>query len=294
MPLISVGMPVYNGEHYIETALDSILGQSFGDFELIISDNASTDKTAEICRYYRDKDTRIRYFRNGKNLGAANNFNRVFNLSSGKYFMWAAHDDVYAPDFMAKCFKVLEQNLSIVLCFSKTAFIDEQGKYLSDYEYYCNVSSDNVSKRFLDLVIGDYVVIEIFGLIRSDILRKTPLIADYVAADRVLLGELTLYGPFFEVPEYLFFHREHPQRSAKVYRTFHEYIAWWAPSKKNRLTFPTWKYFFETLAAIGRGPINRNEKLKCYLKMARWVYSKRDKMIKDLIMASKYIHKNKC
>jgi glycosyltransferase involved in cell wall biosynthesis len=114
--LVSIGMPVCNGAKFITEALDSILNQTFENFELIVSDNASTDETGKICREYMAKDSCIRYYRSKQNFGAAWNFNHVFKLSSGKYFKWAAHDDVIAPDFPLKCVEVLERDPSVVLC----------------------------------------------------------------------------------------------------------------------------------------------------------------------------------
>src|SRR3989304_6465989 len=118
-PLVSVGLPVFNGNKYIEQAIDSILAQTYQNFELIISDNASNDRTQEICQAFVARDKRIKYFRNDKNLGAAPNFNNVFNLSSGKYFKWAAYDDLLAPDFLSRCIDVLESMPDVVLCFPK-------------------------------------------------------------------------------------------------------------------------------------------------------------------------------
>src|SRR3990172_11630910 len=114
-PKVSVGMPVYNAERYLEEALASILAQSFDDFELVISDNASTDRTAEICRAYADKDERIRYFRMRQNYGVIDNFNSVFRLSGGEYFKWAASDDVCERDYLRKAVDVLDRDPSIVL-----------------------------------------------------------------------------------------------------------------------------------------------------------------------------------
>ncbi len=124
MPRVSVGLPVYNGENFIKDALDSILAQTFEDFELIISDNASTDGTQQICRQYTSKDQRIRYIRNDGNIGASKNFNQVFELSSGEYFKWIAHDDLCAPEFLERCVEVLDQDPSIVLCFARPKAID--------------------------------------------------------------------------------------------------------------------------------------------------------------------------
>ena len=98
-PRVSLGFPVYNGERYLAAALDSLLGQTFRDLEVVICDNASTDRTAELCAAYAARDARVRYHRNPTNLGAAPNFNRTFELSRGEYFKWAAHDDVCAPTF---------------------------------------------------------------------------------------------------------------------------------------------------------------------------------------------------
>ena len=119
-PLVSIGMPVYNGENFVKGALDSILAQTFQDFELIISDNASTDKTKEICQKYAAKDQRITLLCNEKNVGAAKNYNRTFYASSGKYFMWLAHDDLIATEYLERCVEILEQNPSIVLCHIKS------------------------------------------------------------------------------------------------------------------------------------------------------------------------------
>ncbi len=93
IPTVNIGMPVYNAENYLQGALDSLLAQDYGDFDLLISDNASTDRTQEICLDYTARDRRVRYQRNGRNIGAADNFNRVLEPACGKYFMWAAHDD---------------------------------------------------------------------------------------------------------------------------------------------------------------------------------------------------------
>src|SRR5512141_2931759 len=120
-PRISIGLPVYNGEKYLELTIKSILAQSFTDFELIIADNASTDRTQEICQIYAARDRRIRYLRNEQNLGAAPNHNRVFQLSSGEYFKWSGYDDLIKPDFLAKCIDILDRNPSVAICMPKTA-----------------------------------------------------------------------------------------------------------------------------------------------------------------------------
>ena len=118
-PFICIGMPVYNGEMFIRQALDSLLAQSYENFQLIISDNASTDATREICEEYAIKDIRIKYLRQKKNLGATNNFKYVLEQASGDYFMWAAHDDEWDARFIDTLIKVLEANKNVSVLFVK-------------------------------------------------------------------------------------------------------------------------------------------------------------------------------
>ena len=129
-PSVSIGLPVFNAEHYLERSLGSILAQTHRNFELIISDNASNDATEAICRRHAALDARIRYHRNPRNQGATFNFRQVVALSSGEYFLWAAHDDMFAPKYVERCIAVLEQNRDVVLCYSKSIEIDEQGQPL--------------------------------------------------------------------------------------------------------------------------------------------------------------------
>jgi len=129
-PRVSIGLPVFNGERYLEETLQSILGQTLGDLEIVISDNGSTDHTAEICRAIAAQDRRVRYHRSERNRGGAWNHNRVFALSRGEYFKWAAHDDLLAPEFLERCVRVLDAVPAYVLCTSRAAFVDERGAAL--------------------------------------------------------------------------------------------------------------------------------------------------------------------
>ena len=125
-PLVSIGMPVFNGEKSLAQALDALLEQDYSNLEVIISDNGSTDRTPMICQEFLKKDSRIKYYRSSENLGSNWNFNRVFDLSSGKYFMWAAHDDLRELSFVRACVEMLEQSAEAVLCHSHTSFFIER------------------------------------------------------------------------------------------------------------------------------------------------------------------------
>jgi len=240
-PCVSLGLPVFNGEKYLKQVLDSILAQTYLDFELTISDNASIDKTQHICLKYAAKDNRIRYYRNKENIGASKNFNRVFLLSSGEYFKWCAHDDVLAPEYLQKCVRVLDNDSSIILCHSKTARIDEKGVVVGDYDDMTlnKITSWKPHERFGDLISQHNSCWAIMGVVRASSLRKTPLHGDYLDEDRNLLAEIGLMGRIYEIPEHLFFRRDHPQAYTRTYysknviaRDYRNQLAWWRGNKR--------------------------------------------------------------
>lgn len=287
-PRVSIGMPVYNGELFLKEALDSILAQTFKDFELIVSDNGSTDRTQQICRAYAAKDPRIRYYRSEQNLGAGWNFNRVVELSTGEYFKWNCHDDVCAPEFLEKCVEVLDSNPEIVLCYPKTIIIDEHGEHVEKYFDGFNLRSPKPHERFEqyhNLVRYGHGCHPFFGMIRANTLKITSLVGSFPSSDLVLLGELVLHGEFCEIPEYLFFKRDHPHRSMRAHRPFRERIAWYDPTKKGQLHLTRWKWFFEYLAAIRRVRVSWGEKARCYIQMVKWFIWNWLWLGKDLIKA---------
>ena len=110
-PRLSIGLPVYNGENYLAESLDALLGQTYEDFELIISDNASTDGTADICHSYAKQDSRIRYIRQRQNIGCAPNHNYLVDEARGELFKWASDDDLYARDMIRLCVEALDEKL---------------------------------------------------------------------------------------------------------------------------------------------------------------------------------------
>ena len=290
-PRVSIGLPVFNGENYLEEALDVILAQTYSDFELIISDNASTDRTEEICRAYAAKDERVRYFRNETNLGAAKNFNRVFKLSSGEYFKWATHDDLCAPGYLERCVEILDREPDVVLCYPKTSIIDEHGEFVRNHFDGFNLRSPKPHERFRDFLHAPGLCNPVVGLIRTSILKRTPLIGSYPDSDRVLLGELALLGPFYEVPERLFFRREHPQRSARANPGLDERAAWFDPARRGQIQLPRWRWFFEYLLSVKRVRLSWYEKLYCYVQVGTWVRWHWRKMTSDLVGAAKQILK---
>ena len=288
-PLVSIGMPVYNGERFLEIALNSLLAQTFRDFELIISDNGSTDKTEGICRQYANADRRIRYFRNEQNLGAGWNFDRVAELATGKYFKWACHDDVCDREFLQQCVDILEQDPSIVLAYPKTLIIDEHGSEIEKHEDRFDLQSPHPAERFKiyhHLVRYGHECHPFHGLIRRDVLTQLLPLGSYPSSDLVLLGKLALYGKFYEVPSYLFWKRDHPETSVRAHRPFRERIAWYDPTKTGKLHLTRWKWLREYIHAIHTAPLNWQGRVKCYFQMLEWLTWNSVWLTKDLLKAT--------
>jgi glycosyltransferase involved in cell wall biosynthesis len=209
-PKVSFGLPVFNGEKYLDEAIQSILSQTFTDFELIISDNASTDRTEEICKEYLSQDPRIRYHRNETNIGGSRNQNLTIELARGEYFHIGAYDDLLAPNLLSKCVEVLDKNPSVILCYTFLFKIDDSGKMTGKLEPDVMATSTNPIDRFHDLLKG-HPVDFLYGLIRTDTLRKTELEPSYPQSDSVFACELALQGQFYRIPEYLYFRRIHEE-----------------------------------------------------------------------------------
>ncbi len=226
-PKVSLGMPVYNGGRYLEEALESLLTQSFEDFELVISDNASTDATEEICRAYARQDGRIRYFRSSRNHGVIHNFNRVFRLSRGEYFKWVASDDICGGDYVRCAVQKLDDDPSVVLVWAKTVGVDDRGERVhlpyevSDSNSSSSVYSPDPVVRLRRLLRNIWWVDgPFYGVIRSEALAQTRwLHPPHPSGDQILLAELSLKGRFYELPEETFFTRVHPGKTSRRHST---------------------------------------------------------------------------
>lgn len=269
---ISIGLPVYNGEKYLTDAIESILSQTYEDIELIICDNASTDGTRDICEEFKKYDNRIKYNRNHNNIGAANNFNKVFHLSTGEYFKWSAHDDLCAPDFIHRCVGVLNENQDVVLCYPKAMIIDENGMPVGPYKKKLPTDSSDPAVRYEALIRFGHKCFEVFGLIRRNELRNTTLIGPYARGDGVLLVQLSLLGRFQEIPEYLFFPRQHREQSMSMVGDFRRYAVWFNPGLNEKMVFPYWRMHFEYLRAINMFELKWHDRIRCYRYLLYWLF----------------------
>lgn len=228
---LSIGMPVYNGERYLEETFNCFLAQTFQDFEIIVCDNASTDRTADICRSLAESDPRIRYHRNEKNLGAIRNYNRAFELSRSHLFKWAAHDDLYHPRYLQTCVDILDEDRDVVLAHSRTAFVDDKGepfptepktgRYVDPRTGVAQTADSPAiavgpaaTVRFWQVLSHARWGTHMFGVMRREVLARTHLVPDFAGGDRAMLAELALLGRFRCSNEALFSKR------------FHESVSW--------------------------------------------------------------------
>lgn len=285
-PRVTIGVPVYNGERFLAEALEAALAQTFQDFELIISDNASTDRTEAICREYAARDARIRYHRNATNLGATRNYNVLFEMARGSYFKWAAYDDLYSPNFLEQAVAVLEQQPEVMVVYGKSFKLDEQGQNLGYEAVDLHLRQASARERYAAYhrrFKQHRNCNAVFGLIRSNALARTPRIGNYVSSDEVLLAELALMGHMVELPEAFFYRRDHPQMSVRAYKKLSERIAWFDTSKQGQLHLPHWEWLFRQAAAINRVPQPFLGKLACYWELRWWLPRKRRYLYNETI-----------
>ena len=277
-------MPVFNGEPFIEEAIDSLLAQTFTDFELVISDNASTDRTESICRGYAAKDERVKYFRSPTNRGLVFNFNNAVRLSSGEYFKWAASDDVCGHDYLRRAVEVLDSDPTVVLAWGKTVGIDEEGNRIahptevSDLNAPRSVYSPEPTVRFRRFMENIWWTDgPFYGVMRSDVLARTSLHPQHHNGDKILLSELCLHGRFYEIPEELFFSRMRARKRVQQ-RTLRQRAELSAGHPLKSAGFLWWRLvrqypdrFLLYRAALVRSPISFRERWICYFEVARHV-----------------------
>lgn len=312
---VSIGMPVYNGEKYLTAALDCLLSQTFTDFELVISDNASTDRTESICREYAARDPRVRYFRNELNTGGSANFNRVLELASSEYFKWACHDDLHAPGYFEQCVEVLDRDTSIVLCHSKTSYIDSNGVRLNLADHAGGSITDSVGqthnlapddparmldspqayRRFSDMLTKPYACVNTFGLVRTDALRATGGFRPYFGSERLFLCELALRGRFHHIPEYLFSWRSHAEQVTQQRAMSRQKQM--APKAKKLVKA---KFLPGYCRMLWKVPLSLNDRMQCHFVLfnhyarklsARWGWARRRRPEAPKRAAEDYVYK---
>jgi glycosyltransferase involved in cell wall biosynthesis len=247
-------------------AIGSILDQTYRDFELIISDNASTDATEEICRSFEAQDGRVRYIRQPRNIGASPNFNICYALASGEYFKWAAHDDYLEPEYLAACVEVLDANRDAVLCQSLVRLIDDQDRLIEIHRPIEPAAASPLPSERFAARIRSPRCLDVWGLIRTKALRDSVLIGSYIGMDRALLLELALRGRFVLIDRPLFTNRDHPERATRVTRTQtrRDLATVYDTANAGQTVLSTWIYYKDAVRIIRRNLKAPAERLRCF------------------------------
>lgn len=277
---VFIGLPVYNGDAYLEGAIKTIQAQTYPHYKLLISDNASTDSTEKIGLKYAESDPRIEYFRHEKNMGAAPNFNFCVEQATGKYFKWMSHDDLCKPTYLEKCVAILEADAEIALCHSYVQMIDELGEFSGLYTKEREFDDSDPVVRFAKAMALDHGCVSVFGVIRLELLQKTPAIAPFVGSDRSLLAELALAGKLANVPEELFMWRDHKNRSVKIDRKTR--AAWFDANAQGIFSTLYLRQFLANNGAILRSDKPLFDKLRAFMKTSQWLVQNRGKIFRDM------------
>ena len=263
-PNVSIGLPVYNGERYLSETLESLLTQTFEEFELIISDNGSTDGTEEICRATAELDARVRYIRHELNRGAAWNFNSVAREARGALFKLAAADDICAPTYLQSCIAAFDEAPpSVVVVYPRTVLIDGRGRDIGLYDDGLDLRQSAAHERLEHYLRHQRKCHPQFGLIRADVYRTTRGMGPFASADIVLLAELALRGCFWELDEPLFHRRLHDDMGSSLLSDTASYRRWWDPRSRADVGYRRSRLTLELAKSILHAPLPSAEKVRC-------------------------------
>jgi glycosyltransferase involved in cell wall biosynthesis len=276
-PRLTLGMPVYNGERFLEQSLDALLAQTYTEFELIITDNGSSDRTSEIAKHYEAVDPRVRYFRHDQNRGSTFNHNFAVEQARGELFKWVSDDDLYAPELLERCIDALDSRPELSLAHSWTAFIDEEGKITERARYGLITDVPDPVERFRSVLYTDGGD-DMYGVIRMLVLRQIAPFNSYHWADRTFMAEIALHGPFHNEAEFLYFRRDHPMRTSAVGRNdIRRRCARLDPARANRWRHPLVRlqgeYVLGFASAIRRAPLSPQDRRRCMKELAVWLAS---------------------
>ena len=260
LPAITVGLPVFNGGSYLSQAVDSILGQTFSEIELLIADNASTDGTLEMCHEFARRDHRVRVLSSMTNRGLAWNWNRLVVEARSPVFRWACHDDLLHPDLLSRCYSLLlGAPPEVALVYPRTVDINQAQEVIGPYRDDLELRERTPHERFGHLLRTLGRCNPLFGLMRMEHLRRTSLMGSFAHADQVLLGQLALGGQWLEVPEPLFYRRIHPGSSLNAYPDPAELTKFYDTAASGQYYLPHSRIFVEHARSIGRSSLPLGE-----------------------------------
>lgn len=285
-PLVSVGIPVYNGENHLREALESLLAQTYQNFEILTSDNCSSDGTQTISEEFTARNSRVRYVSHSENRGASASYNYLVHHTTGKYFKWAGHDDLCRSDFLRKCIDQLERDISVCLAATKTTIIDQNSLEILKLDREFSASSDIFSVRVKDysrFYESDRDANQVFGVYRRSSLLKTSLIANYPASDLLLLGQIAMLGKVMLIDSPIFYRRDHDNTSLRANSTPSKVAQWFDTSKtENNRPLHYFSRLRDLLVFLPKAPGSLKEKLVALSSIARWVWRKKRLFLNQL------------
>lgn len=279
-PLVSIGLPVRNGGRFLQETLTSLLQQTLGEFELIISDNASTDDTGPICKELTQTDPRIRYYRQDRNIGGPGNWNFVFRKARAPYFKWASANDLCAPDFLVRCLNVMESNERVVLAFPQTALIDADGAITGRYEEDPDLSDPDPLERFRSYILHMGLNNAQQGVIRSSALRETGLERNYQSGDLPLMAELALLGEWRMIPEPLLLRRMAAETHVIRLPVSQRRTVYYPGA--SRVYLPFLRPYLAYWGVVGRSKLSVRRKLQLWYALMRLLRWRRKPVMRDI------------
>jgi glycosyltransferase involved in cell wall biosynthesis len=272
VPLVAVGLAVYNAERYVSQSLECLLSQTFKDFVLFISDNASTDRTAEICLRYAALDPRIRYARNATNIGMVGNYNLLFSYCRSRYFRWATADDYWDADMLKDAVEVMEADPSLALCYPRAIIVDQGGRELSRWQDRLHLIEEDPPKRFLTVIQNIGRVHHHLGLMRADTMRRTKMLGRHVSSDIGFVAEMSLHGKFYQIPKYQMYRRVHEDSSSVGLNSREHMRRRYHSANTARIPFNRWSMHRVLFVAVLRSPLAIRDKLELLDGLGRGVY----------------------
>jgi glycosyltransferase involved in cell wall biosynthesis len=288
-PYVSIGLPVFNGERFLARAIETIVEQDFENFELLISDNHSTDGTEEIVRQAMSRDRRIRYERHDRNRGASYNYNRLLDRSNplSRYVKWAACDDEHDAKYLTRTIELLDADPTASLAHCATADIDEGGHLLRlRHQPIDQLGSERPADRLRQLVTLRHECFGAFGLIPREVACATRGLGPFADADNVLLVEIALRGRMVYTDDVLFFRRQHADRSMSAFTDDRDRIGWFDPDRLGTITYPKWRLGREFVAAIARAPLSSADRMACYRALSAFIELNWQNLTKNLVRSS--------
>ena len=272
-------MPVFNGGEYLSAAVESILEQTYTNLKVIISDNASTDDTRDICEDFAKRDSRVTYVRKEVNVGVYRNYDAVFKGCSTSYFKWAASNDICRPTMLEKCIEILDARPDAVLAFPKTLLLDIDGN-TNSYEKNLDRQESSPVQRFQMFLQCVGLNNAMSGVFRSDALRRTALNQVFYGSDISMLAELALYGKFVEIPEELFVRRM-TDTSATAVQSIIQRRKFFAYEPKRPDHMHSWKFNRYLTLGVMRAPITLRDKTVLLAHIGRRMIQNRDKLASE-------------